>query len=190
MVFVCTANRFRSVMAEHILKKLLSGLPVPAGSAEDICSAGVLTDEVWEAFQKFLQSRGVAVRREEYYGVPVLPATLRCLAKRGCDVGAYTSRPFRADLAREAKLVIAMEQLHKEEIVKRYPFLEGRVITMRELCAGMELQVIEESYPEPLFDPDDPHYMAYDEAYTEQVYGEIYACLKAALPGLWALFLK
>lgn len=183
VIFVCTANRCRSLLAEYCLRGLLDG--TPHAEAVEAASAGIMTDAYWRFFEDFVASHGRAVRREDFYGVPPYPTTLACLRKRGWEAGHYRSQPLTPTLVGRAALVIGMEEEHKEAVLARYPDLAGRVLTLRELAGETGPLLLEESYYPPQFDPSDPHYVSYSEDYVETSYQEIERCLLKGLPKLF-----
>jgi protein-tyrosine-phosphatase len=84
VVFICTGNRFRSVLAEHHLRRATSGLPV------SVTSFGTLNAP----------------------GVAPLADAVELAAVAGLDLGAHRSRPLHGQDLRGADLVVGFERNH------------------------------------------------------------------------------
>lgn len=84
VVFVCTGNRFRSVLAEHRLRQLTNGLPV------HVSSFGTLDDP----------------------GVPALADAIELGAAAGLDLGGHRSRALLGEDLRGVDLVVGFERNH------------------------------------------------------------------------------
>ena len=92
VLFVCTGNIFRSLPAEHALRRALNGRP-------DI----------------HVSSAGTAD-----YPYVVRPNVRDCLAAKGFDVSAHQRRTLTREMLEEARLVIAMSTDHHAHILERY----------------------------------------------------------------------
>lgn len=185
VVFVCTANRCRSLLAEYCLRSFLA--ETRYAEVLEVASAGMMTEAYWRFFEGFLKDHGKTMRREDFYGVPPYASTLACMRRRGWEAANYLSQPFSAALAAKAALVVVMERVQGTEVVARYPDLTGRVLTLRELAGETEPLLLEESYYRPRFDASDPHYVSYEEDYVERSFQEIKACLLRGLTKLLAI---
>ena len=84
VVFVCTGNRFRSVLAEHYLRQATDGLPV------HVSSYGTLDEP----------------------GMPALADAIELGATAGFDLAAHRSRPLLGQDLRRADLVVGFERSH------------------------------------------------------------------------------
>lgn len=84
VVFVCTGNRFRSVLAEHRLRRATAGLPVR------VSSLGTLED----------------------VGVPALADAVELGMAAGLDLAQHRSRTLRGQDLRAADLVVGFERNH------------------------------------------------------------------------------
>src|SRR3989338_1188943 len=87
LLFVCTGNSCRSVMAEGLLKHLLK----PPGRSDQVSSAG----------------GGPAG------GVGPTPATVEVVEREGVDVSLRLSQPVTPALLRSAELILAMDESHR-----------------------------------------------------------------------------
>lgn len=96
VLFVCTGNSCRSVMAEGLMKKYLKEL-----GKDDIkvSSAGV-------------SSPG---------GFPPTDETVKVMADEGIDVTGYRSKKLDEGMVKDADLILVMEDLHREFIDSNYP---------------------------------------------------------------------
>ena len=84
IVFMCTGNQARSVIAEHYMRKVTSGLPV------EVESVGTL----------------------DIPGAPALPEAVDAAAGLSLDLGSHRSRHFSAIDLSGADLVVGFEQNH------------------------------------------------------------------------------
>lgn len=98
ILVVCTGNICRSPTGEYLLKKEL-------GSEFSVMSAGLgaLVDSpAHEISQKIALSHGV-------------------------DMSAHRARQINLDILKWADLILVMENGQKEELLHRYPWLNGKV---------------------------------------------------------------
>lgn len=112
VLFICTANRFRSPLASSIFQKLL----IESGNSEPITvsDAGTWTDE----------------------GLPVTREALEYGESIGVDLSKHTSRVINAKILGEHQLVIVMETGHKEAIISEFPEAANKVYVLTEIAGG------------------------------------------------------
>lgn len=107
LLFICTGNSCRSVMAEAEARKRLYEL-----GKDDI--------EV--------RSAGVAAMD----GMPPSEETVTVMKEDGVDVSDHLTRNVTADMIKKADLIIAMEPIHKEEILRIAPEAKGKTFLLKE----------------------------------------------------------
>ena len=113
ILFVCTANICRSVMAEGILRKL----------ASDSRGGQVV----------YVGSAGVDVLQESE---PDRYTTDICM-KQGVDIGSHKARQLTKHMLEQADLVLCMEHMHKQRITSAFPGFTKNVFLLKEyLHAG------------------------------------------------------
>lgn len=101
VLFVCTGNSCRSVMAKGYLKHLADKKNKPL----------------------FVESAGTA----GFTGMPPTNETAAVLAEDGIDVRGERSKPVSPTLAERADIILVMQKQHKDYILTRYPRLKSKV---------------------------------------------------------------
>lgn len=124
ILVVCTGNSCRSVMAEGFLKERLKDtgkLDIAVHSAGTMAINGFSpTNEAMEVMKE-----------------------------KGIDVASYRANPLTGDLIRNADLILAMEDMHKRDIIERVPESAEKTSLLKEYGVPKA-----ESHPEGFGIPD------------------------------------
>ena len=105
ILFVCTGNSCRSVMAEYLLKARLIGR-----DNVEVLSAGT----------------GV------YFKSPASHETVTVLREQGINAGIHMSRSLGRIMLRKSDLIFAMTRSHRTQILDLVPSVEKRVYLLKE----------------------------------------------------------
>ncbi|MBI3297056.1 MAG: low molecular weight protein arginine phosphatase [Elusimicrobia bacterium] len=136
VLFVCTGNTCRSLMAERLLLKM----------AADRKLAG------WDA-----RSAGVAAER--YFAVP--DGVKKALADRGTSTEGHVPQLTGRELLAWADLVVAMTSGHREALLDQYPEFTSKTKLFSELAGRGEADVAD-----PIGQPDAVYRRCRDEIET------------------------
>src|SRR5512139_3347731 len=109
VVFLCTANRFRSPLAAAIFRQSLVEEERKRTSTWSIGAAGD-----WTVGSAGLQAAD---------GLPALPDVLQAGRKLGLDLYAHRSQAVSHQLLLRYDLVLVMEQSHRETLLSGFPEL-------------------------------------------------------------------
>ncbi len=145
ILFVCTANQFRSpIAAAYFSRKLfLMGI----SDEWKVGSAGTWADD----------------------GLPAHPKAIETAKKRGLDLGHHRTREVNKKILQATDLVICMQQSHKESLEAEFAPIRGRIVLL-----GSFAKLPGNEIPDPAKDsfshPDDTAQMIYnciDEGFTK-----------------------
>ncbi len=117
ILFVCTANRIRSALAEAVMVKFLEEKGIDP-STWLVESAGTWTLD----------------------GLPVFPEVLTVAKEKGIDLSSHRSRLITADMLAGHNLVLVMESGQKEALQFEFPRYGNRIFLVSEMV-GLNLPV-------------------------------------------------
>jgi protein-tyrosine phosphatase len=112
ILFVCTANRFRSPIAEAAFRKKLRERGVQENFK--VGSAGTCTKD----------------------GLPPLPATEWMQEHLDFDLSQHHSRSISRKIISRSNLVLVMEKNQKEALQFEFPEMRQKVLMLTEICGG------------------------------------------------------
>ena len=123
ILFICTANQFRSPIAAAYFKHKLSEEGIPGTWVVD--SAGTWTSP----------------------GLKAHPQAVASAAKLGLDLKLFLTREVDATLLSAADLIVVMEFGHKEAIEAEFPAVRDRVVLLGSLA-----NIPGDEIPDPAWD--------------------------------------
>jgi protein-tyrosine-phosphatase len=124
ILFVCTGNSCRSVMAEGFFKYLIAK----------------------EASRFHVGSAGVSAMD----GYPASAETVRVLKQNGVDVSQHSSRRLTTNMVRTADKIFVMEVMHKIAILQNWPEAREKVHLLTEYSRNARGRGLEIEIPDPI----------------------------------------
>ena len=140
ILFVCTGNSCRSVMGQALLQFRLKQMQSRLTEPVEVLSAGVSATEGMGASQE----------------------TIALLQQRGMDASGHLARHMSTETIRRADLVLAMEQFHKEEIVRRVPEARHKVHLLRTFGLTDLSNMPDPDIPDPIGKPMEVYEVCYE----------------------------
>ena len=119
ILFVCTGNTCRSVMAEGIFKKMLKER-TEDGSKFNILSAGI----------------------SALPGMSPTPEAIKVMAEQGIDISRHIATQVQEDLVKTADLILVMSNTHKDYIKTKFTFAQDKIYLLKEFAQIGEFKSI------------------------------------------------
>ena len=136
VMFVCTGNSCRSVMAKAICEQLLRERGLLGGAPSHSADP---TKRI------YVMSSGVST----VDGMSATFETRSVLRNAGLDISGHRSTRLTEEMIRHAELLLVMEEAHREDIVRRVPEAASKVFFLRtfglepQAAAGMEPTILD-----------------------------------------------
>lgn len=129
ILFVCTGNSCRSVMAKGLLKKLINKRKDLTSQNIRVISAGTST----------ISGRGTTKEAVEV------------MSREGIDISQHISQSLTDKIITEADLILVMESFHKDAIIRRIPRAKNKVCLITEFCRPQEeKELVNPDIPDPI----------------------------------------
>jgi tRNA threonylcarbamoyl adenosine modification protein (Sua5/YciO/YrdC/YwlC family) len=122
VLFVCTGNSCRSVIAEWLFKKMLGEVMEQHPSKRKILA----NIEVLSA--------GIS----PFPGMNSPPGTLKVMQEEGIDVSGRKAAPMTPELASKSSLILVMEERHKRETLNMAPECKDKIFLLKEFSGNRE----------------------------------------------------
>jgi protein-tyrosine-phosphatase len=130
VLFVCTANQFRSPIAALCFSKVVR-------NEEDDANWTIESAGTWTST-----------------GLQAPPVAMRVAGMLGLEgLEGHLTRQIDHDLIGQYHLIIVMENNHKEAILNEFPAVSDRLYTLSELATGIPYDIPDPAYPD--IDPED-----------------------------------
>jgi protein-tyrosine-phosphatase len=117
ILFVCTANQFRSPIAAAKFTRLLSKKDIKSGW--QVSSAGTWATE----------------------GLPPHPMAIQAAARLGLELNDHTTREVNQTMLDQADLIVVMEQGQREALICEFPQCKDRICLLAEIAGDPAIDI-------------------------------------------------
>lgn len=124
ILFVCTGNSCRSVMAEAFFRKATADRPDEFA----VHSAGISALDGYQATKE----------------------TMEVMVEHGLDVSDHRSRRLTEEMVREAEQIFVMERVHKEWVLRLVPEADRKTHLLAEFASKGSQNRREIDIPDPI----------------------------------------
>ena len=138
ILFVCTGNTCRSIMAQGLMEWLLRRAGV---ESVNVASAGVFAIS------------GVSPTRE----------TQGVLREIGVECSAHRAQPVTEELVRDADLIFVMEPFQSDEVLRRFPEAKGKTHLLKPYGLRPDELFGHSNIPDPIGKPLEVYEVCFSE---------------------------
>jgi len=142
ILFICTGNSCRSAMAEGLMRKRLYEL---GKDSIDVRSAGI----------------------RALNGLAPTDETIAVMREDGVDVSDHQTKNVTADMIKKAGLILTMEPIHKDEIIRLVPEAASKTYLLKEYESQSKINPKGFSIHDPIGKPVEEYRVTRDEIKSE-----------------------
>ena len=124
ILFVCTGNSCRSVMAEGLFRKIMEG----RANKISCSSAGISAMD----------------------GFPSTEETIRAMKEEGVDVSGHQSRRLTQKMIQNSDKIFVMEKIHKDWVLSMDPQAKDKVHLLAEYASTGDSRMPATGIPDPI----------------------------------------
>jgi protein-tyrosine-phosphatase len=128
VLLVCIFNVKRSVVAQHMLYKMLNREGGDYTAKIKVSSAGFVGQEISEWFK----TNAIPYPDPLFNRTP--PVLIQAIMKnRGVDIAGHRSRPVDKEILNRSHLIIPLLTILKRDLIAVYPEIENKIVLPNEL---------------------------------------------------------
>ena len=115
-------------------------------------AAALLEKYLKQAGKDYIEVRSAGVSALE--GTPPTDETIEIMKKEGINVSGHEAKEATEDIIRNSDLILVMEQLHKDEVLRRVPEAASKTYLLKEFASQKKIEQDEmPGVPDPIGKP-------------------------------------